>query len=101
MAFYAVSFNMQVFYNAGISDIDYFCSSSWIKELMIHETAHNFQLNPKDNIVSDTAHKILGNNPLVPVFFVPGFPVPNIMIKSILLEGNSVLNESRFGIGGR
>lgn len=94
-------FNMQVFYNAGISDIDYFCSSSWIKELMIHETAHNFQLNPKDNIVSDTAHKIVGNNPLVPVFFVPVFPVPNIMINSFLLEGNSVLNESRFGIGGR
>jgi len=94
-------FNMQVFYNSGVNDIDYFCSSSWIKELIIHETAHNFQLNPKDNIISKTAHKIAGNNPVLLIFGIPIFPVPNIMINSFLLEGNSVLNESRFGIGGR
>lgn len=42
-----IPFNAQLFYGAGAGDIDYFCVSSWLKTLIIHETAHNFQLNPK------------------------------------------------------
>jgi len=96
-----IPLNSQFLYIGGGADMDYFCSSSWIKNLLTHETAHNFQLNPKENIVSKTAHKIFKNNPFTYIGLFPIFPIPNIMINSFLLEGNSVLNESRFGNGGR
>jgi hypothetical protein len=35
------------------------------------------------------------------LFFMPIFPVPNALESSFMLEGNAVLNESRFGNGGR
>ena len=96
-----IPFNMQLFYGAGASYIDYFCFSSWLKTLVIHETAHNFQLNPKENILSKAGHKVLGNNPVTFLGLFPIFPIPNIMESSFILEGNAVLNESRFGNGGR
>jgi len=96
-----IPFNMQLFYGAGASYIDYFCFSSWLKTLLIHETAHNFQLNPKENTLSKISHKVLGNTPLSSIAFIPLFPIPNIMESSFILEGNAVLNESRFGNGGR
>ena len=94
-------FNSQLFYGAGAGYIDYFCFSSWLKTLIIHETAHNFQLNPKENDLSRISHKILGNNPFSMIGILPLFPVPNITESSFVLEGNAVVNESRFGNGGR
>ncbi len=96
-----VPFNMQLFYGFGASYIDYFCFSSWLKALLIHETAHNFQLNPKENIISKTGHKVFGNNPIVLLGFVPIFSIPNETESLFILEGNAVMNESRFGNGGR
>ncbi len=93
--------NMQLLYGAGAVDVDYFCSSSWIHSLLIHETAHNFQLNPKENFLSRTGHKLFGNNPIAFLGLFPIFPIPNLTESSFILEGNAVMNESRFGNGGR
>jgi len=94
-------FNEQLFYGAGAGYIDYFCFSSWLKTLIIHETAHNFQLNPKKNDLSIISHKVLGNTPFSMFSFLPLFPIPNITESSFILEGNGVMNESRYGNGGR
>ncbi len=94
-------FNSQLFYGAGAGMIDYFCTTSWLKTLVIHETAHNFQLNPKENGLSRVSHKILGNTPFSMLGILPLFPVPNITESSFVLEGNAVMNESRYGNGGR
>jgi len=96
-----IPFNSQLFYGAGATYIDYFSSSSWLKGLVIHETAHNFQLNPKENVFSKTSHKLLGNTPLSFLGPLPLFPIPNLLENSFILEGNAVMNESRFGNGGR
>ncbi len=93
--------NLQVFYGAGVGMVDYFCFDSWLKTLLIHETAHNFQLNPKENIGSELSHKIVGNTPLTFIGFFPLFPIPNVTESSFLFEGNAVMNESRFDNGGR
>ena len=94
-------FNSQLFYGAGSGYIDYFCFNSWLKTLIIHETAHNFQLNPKENMVSKYSHKVLGNTPFSMLGLYPLFPIPNLLESSFILEGNAVMNESRFGNGGR
>jgi len=94
-------FNEQVFYGAGAGYIDYFCFSSWLKTLIIHETAHNFQLNPKYNDLSRISYKVLGNTPFSMLSVIPLFPIPNITESSFILEGNAVMNESRYGNGGR
>ncbi len=96
-----IPFNLQINYSGGAIMSDYFCTSSWIKELLIHESAHNFQLNPKKNKLSYYAHKIVKNAPLTWLGFIPIFPIPNFAESSFILEGNAVLNESRFNIGGR
>ena len=96
-----IPFNSQVLYGSGVLNIDYFCYNSWLKMVISHETAHNFQLNPKVNSVSNISHKILGNSPISSIGIFPLFPIPNLMINSFLLEGNAVLNESRFNNGGR
>ncbi len=93
--------NLQLFYGAGASYIDYFSSTSWLKTLLIHETAHTFQLNPKENMLSKISHKVLGNTPVSFLGPLPLFPIPNILESSFILEGNGVMNESRFGNGGR
>ena len=94
-------FNSQLFYGAGAGYIDYFCFSSWLKTLIIHETAHNFQLNPKENDLSRIGYKVLGNTPFSMVGMLPIFPFPNATESSFILEGNAVMNESRYGNGGR
>ena len=94
-------FNSQLYYGAGAGLVDYFCATSWLKTLIIHETAHNFQLNPKENFLSRTSHKIFGNTPFTMLGLLPLFPVPNITESSFVLEGNAVMNESRYGNGGR
>jgi len=94
-------FNSQLFYGAGAGLSDYFCATSWLKTLVIHETAHNFQLNPKENEISRISHKVFGNTPFTMLGILPLFPVPNVTESSFVLEGNAVMNESRYGNGGR
>ena len=91
--------NRQINYVGGASAVDYFSTTSWLDTLLFHETAHNYQLNAKDNPVSRTLHTVLGNG----TFMTPFIPaiVPNGFESSFMLEGNAVLNESRHGNGGR
>ncbi len=96
-----IPLNMQMDYIAGNSVIDYMSSPSWLKMLLLHESAHNFQINPKKNPLSRISHNILGNLPFTMLFFVPIFPIPNALEASFVLEGNAVFNESRFSNGGR
>ena len=96
-----IPFNSQIYYGAGVGYIDYFCFNSWLKTLLIHETAHNFQLNAKESKASWLSHKIVGNTPITILGIFPFFPLPNILESSFLIEGNAVMNESRFDNGGR
>jgi len=89
--------NRQINYVGGTQYVDYFCSTSWLDTLLYHETAHNYQLNTKNNLFSKSLHYIFGNG----TFFLPFFTVPNILENSFMLEGNAVLNESWHGNGGR
>ncbi len=89
--------NRQINYGAGALNFDYFSTTSWLKTLLYHETAHNYQMNAKDNFVSDSLHTLFGNGSV----FLPWFTLPNIVESSFLLEGNAVLNESWHGNGGR
>lgn len=99
------------FYNGGFEVIDTFATSSWLKTLLLHETAHLYQLNTKSS-VSSVVKDVFGNNvisafpipiSITPLSFFP-FPIvtnPNFFLPNWMVEGNAVLNESRFGIGGR
>ena len=90
--------NRQINYVGGALKVDYFCSTSWLHTLIYHETAHNYQINIKENSISQFLHDIFGNG----VVILP-FPmsVPNITENSFMTEGNAVLNESWHGNGGR
>ena len=92
--------NMQINYMGGSASNDYFTTTSWLNTLLYHETAHNYQINPKASAITRGLHSVIGNS-----FFLFGlFPVtsiPNVTISSQLLEGNAVLNESWHGNGGR
>jgi len=92
-----IPFNMQVFYGTGSVLVDYFCESSWLKGLIGHETAHNFQINPKENWLSKATNSLKIDMPIA----IPIYRIPNEFANSFILEGNAVLNESRFGNGGR
>ena len=91
--------NRQINYMGGAQSVDYFASSSWLDTLLLHETAHNYQTNVKDNAVSKLAYQAFKNGN----FYLPFFPAtsPNIFESSFILEGNAVLNESWHGKGGR
>jgi hypothetical protein len=89
--------NRQINYIGGALTVDYFSSPSWLKTLLYHETAHNYQLNAKGSPVSQRLHFVFGNGFVI----LPWFTVPNIMESPFLLEGNAVLNESWHGNGGR
>ena len=89
--------NRQINYPGGVLMVDYFASPSWLKTLLYHETAHNYQMNAKDSPVSQGLHDVIGNGWL----FVPWFTLPNITESRFLIEGNAVLNESWHGNGGR
>lgn len=93
--------NLQMNYIGGSYMTDYMASTSWIKALLLHESAHNFQLNAKQNPLSRYSHQIIGNVPFTMLFFMPIFPVPNVLESNFMIEGNAVFNESRFGNGGR
>ena len=91
--------NRQVNYMGGAQIPDYFSSSSWLDTLLLHETAHNYQTNVKDNPISKGMYSVFRNGG----FLLPFFPAtsPNIFESSFILEGNAVLNESWHGRGGR
>ncbi len=93
--------NSQVNYIGGAYMIDYMSSTSWLKTLLLHESAHNFQLNAKKNPLSKFTHKVVKNRPVVVFGIFPIFPIPNIFESSFMLEGNALFNESRFNNGGR
>ncbi len=89
--------NRQMNYIGGAMLVDYFSSTSWLKALLCHEAAHNYQMNAKDNSISSTLHDIFRNGAV----FNPLWTLPNTAESSFLLEGNAVLNESYHGNGGR
>ncbi len=91
--------NRQVNYMGGAQVPDYFASASWLDVLLLHETAHNYQTNVKDNAISRSMYSVFRNGG----FFLPFFPAttPNIFEANFILEGNAVLNESWHGRGGR
>lgn len=89
--------NRQINYMGGTELVDYFSVRSWLDTLIYHETAHNYQMNAKDNPISSSLHKVFGNGMVI----LPYTVMPNIAINSFLLEGNAVLNESWHGNGGR
>ncbi len=93
--------NLNFYYNGGASVYDSFAIRSWLYTLLAHEGAHLYQLDPKKGL-AESYHRYLGNS-VVPhfLFFIPVFVTPNILLPTWLLEGNSVLNESRLGNGGR
>lgn len=90
--------NRQINYIGGVLSRDYFCSTSWLNTLLYHESAHNYQMNAKDNLISSSLHSIIGNGTF---FLFPWFSVPNSAEGSFMAEGNAVLNESWHGNGGR
>jgi len=87
----------QVDYIGGALMSDYFCTASWIDTLIYHETAHTYQLNAKDNVVSSSLHSVIKNGTII----FPFFTSPNIVENPFILEGNAVLNESWHNNGGR
>jgi len=81
------------FYGGGAATIDYFGASSWMDLLTVHELAHTYQLDAKQRFSKDLQN-IFGNNGM-------WFINPNYLLPTLVIEGNAVMNESRFGIGGR
>jgi len=96
-----VPLNMQINYIGGSLMPDYFATTSWLKTILVHESAHNFQLNAKENPLAAGVYKIFKNTPMTWLYIAPVFPLPNIFESNFMLEGNAVLNESLFGNGGR
>ncbi len=96
--------NLQALYMGGSQMVDYMAATSWAATILYHETAHNYQINPKASSISRGLNTVFGNTP-VPLAIggipLPFFGLPNIMLTSYLLEGNAVLNESWHGNGGR
>lgn len=94
--------NMVVFYKGGVEFLDSSSSSSWIDTLSSHEIAHVYQLNTKNHL-GVFLKKIFGNRSYIPIpiFPWPIFISPTAHLPMFLVEGNAVLNESRFNQGGR
>jgi hypothetical protein len=97
-----VPFNLGIYFNGGAGMNDYFSTKSWLETLLVHEMVHNYQINAKKDKISKTLHKYLGNN-YMPILagIIPFFTLPNLLLPTPILEGNSVLNESVYGNGGR
>lgn len=91
--------NRQINYMGGAQLPDYFSSSSWLDTLLFHETAHDYQMNAKDNVVSKSMFAVLHNGSIGPIGIIPAV-LPNSTSSSFMLEGNAVLNESWHGQGG-
>jgi hypothetical protein len=78
--------------------IDEFSIKSWLDILLVHEVAHLYQVNTRQEF-SSILKRFLGNAP-------PNLPItymitPHIFTPRFLIEGNAVLNETRFNNGGR
>ena len=89
-----------LFYNGGPGAIDEFGMVSWSDTLLIHEVAHLYQLNPRQDL-SSIYKKIFGNAD--PQFLFPFTYIisPNVFLPTFMTEGNATFNESRFENGGR
>ena len=74
---------------------------SWLFSILNHEMAHLYQLSVKSGTPSRFLKRYFGNILLFPVYFVPLFVFPNVLMPRFFLEGNATWNESRFGMGGR
>ncbi|MGE4131365.1 MAG: hypothetical protein AB7F86_06985 [Bdellovibrionales bacterium] len=100
-AYATISPNIKsVWFPAGAGFLDEQAASSWLYLLDLHETAHVYQLNAKGRLGS-TLYQVFGNVPYILFFGVPIFLHPNVFTPRFLLEGNAVLQESRFNVGGR
>ncbi len=93
--------NIQVLFGGGGLMNEYFANNSWLETLLIHETAHNYQINAKKSKISKILKKYLGNNFMPIVVVLPFWTIPNIFLPTGLTEGNAVLNESINNNGGR
>ena len=91
-------FNKFMLFNGGSGRIDYFSSPSWVKSLLSHEIAHTHQLSAQDS-TSRSFSTVFGNSLFSP--FVLPFVFPNATLPDFILEGNSIMNESTVGNGGR
>ncbi|MGE3681826.1 MAG: hypothetical protein AB7G93_08880 [Bdellovibrionales bacterium] len=85
-------------YPSGAEHLEKFAVPSWMFLLAAHETAHLYQLNAKGRLNAALA-PVFGS--AVAPFGIPFFIHPNLFTPSFLLEGNSVMLESRLNIGGR
>ncbi len=88
-----------VWFPSGGALLESMAQSSWGLALTTHEVAHLYHLNAKGPVPS-TLKKVLGNT----ILFTPFWPIfvhPNFLTPRFLVEGNAVMNESRFNLGGR
>ncbi|MEI8346328.1 MAG: hypothetical protein WCG27_02595 [Pseudomonadota bacterium] len=93
--------NLNFFYDGGVEYFDQMAISSWTRTLLLHEGAHLYQMDPKQGL-SKILHTVFGDSVSPHLFYIlPISTTPNVFLPTWLLEGNSVLNESRFGNGGR
>lgn len=94
--------NLTVYYSGGVEFLESSATSSWLYVLSTHERAHIYQLNVKQHPYKELKY-IFGNDPviLIPFIPLPIFLSPNLFLPTFLVEGNAVLNESRFHVGGR
>lgn len=88
-----------VWFPSGGALLEYMAESSWAMALATHETAHLYQLNAKGDVPA-FLKRIVGNALIITPFW-PIVIHPNIVTPTFLIEGNAVMNESRFNIGGR
>lgn len=94
--------NLTVYYSGGVEFLESSATSSWLYVLSTHERAHIYQMNVKQSPSKELKY-IFGNSPMVIIPFVP-LPIfisPNLFLPTFIVEGNAVLNESRFSFGGR
>lgn len=94
--------NLTVYYSGGVEFLESSATSSWLYVLSTHERAHIYQMNVKQSPSKELKY-IFGNSPMVMIPFVP-LPIfisPNLFLPTFIVEGNAVLNESRFSSGGR
>ena len=96
-----VPFNMDIYFNGGSVLNNYFATKSYLAILLSHESSHNYQTNAKKSKISQNLDKYLGNNYMPIVAVAPLFTIPNLLLPTFLLEGNSVLDESLYQNGGR
>ncbi|NUM58850.1 MAG: hypothetical protein HUU56_09475 [Bdellovibrionaceae bacterium] len=94
--------NLTVYYVGGVDFLELSASSSWLYLLSTHERAHIYQLNVKQFPTTKLKY-VFGNSVVVvlPYISIPIFITPNQFLPTFIVEGNAVLNESRFNLGGR